>query len=122
MIDRHAALQAQAEGTWKDASASQDDAAIAAAVAAADAAAASAGVPAAPPAAPGVPETYNTYKAAPAPVAAPVQNFSGSQERAFGAAGGSYGRAALGAGRKPASNEKSEAIRKALCNSLRPKA
>ena len=56
--------------------------------------------------------------AVPGPVA-PAPAPSAAEERAFGAAGGSYGRAVLGA-RKPAGSAKAAAIRKALVNGLRP--
>lgn len=46
---------------------------------------------------------------------------SAEAERAFGAAGGSYGRATLPASKKSAGNEKASAIRLALTSALRPK-
>lgn len=64
--------------------------------------------------------------AEPSPASAPPQFMteaaapSAEQERAFGAGGGFYGRAGGGA-KKPASNEKASAIRKALTSALRPK-
>ncbi|CAJ1355983.1 unnamed protein product [Effrenium voratum] len=120
MLQHHMKMQQEAEGNFRGMSPEEEraanDAAIAAAIAAdastmeEQAAAAAGGAPAPAEAAP---------PAAPTPVAPPPAP-TAAEERAFGAAGGSYGRAALGAGRKPAGNEKAAAIRKALCSAMRP--
>eukprot|EP00930_Biecheleria_cincta_P085261 TRINITY_DN74668_c0_g1_i1.p1 TRINITY_DN74668_c0_g1~~TRINITY_DN74668_c0_g1_i1.p1 ORF type:complete len:261 (-),score=70.31 TRINITY_DN74668_c0_g1_i1:174-908(-) len=130
MVEQHIKMQQQAEGNYQELSpedeSAANDAAIAAAIAAdaaaaegaiaqhrAAAAAAAAAAPA--PAAPAAP-------APPAPPSPSAAEPSAAEERAFGAAGGSYGRAAVPAGgKKPASNEKAAAIRKALLSGLRPR-
>lgn len=121
MIERHCGMQQQAESNYKDVAASEDvaaaeAAAIAASIAEAEAAArAAAGVPGAPPAPPG--------GAAPAPTSpgGTVKPPTMAQERAFGAGGGFYGRATMGANKTPPTKEKADAIRKALCGALRPR-
>eukprot|EP00440_Ansanella_granifera_P016017 gb/GFBE01017401.1/.p1 GENE.gb/GFBE01017401.1/~~gb/GFBE01017401.1/.p1 ORF type:complete len:246 (+),score=86.37 gb/GFBE01017401.1/:1-738(+) len=132
MVDHHIKMQQKAEGNYSGLTEEEEraanDAAIAAAIAAdaaaaeaaaaeeAAAAAAAAGAPA--PAAPAAPAPPT----APAPAAPAGPSPSAEEERAFGAAGGSYGRAAIPAGgKKPATNEKAAAIRKALLGGLRPK-
>lgn len=122
MVERHATMQAQAETTFKELSAAEDIAAAeAAAIAAAQAAP---GAPAAAAAA-----SAATYTGAAGAPPAPLPTSPGgtvkpptlAEERAFGAGGGFYGRAAMPSGsKKPASNEKAAAIRKALCSAMRP--
>lgn len=150
MVEQHAKMQSQAESNFKTGPGLSEeeerlanDAAIAAAIAAdaaaeeeaeraraeaAAAAAASAAVssataPAAGSAgAPRLQVAPVAGLAVPAAVpAGPAQPPTEEQERAFGAGGGFYGRAALGAGaKKPATNEKAAAVRKALLSGLRP--
>lgn len=104
MVDRHLAMQAQAEQTYKEmAGEAQTAQAVATCVEA--------------PAATSAP---TAVAPAPSPQGVPVLP-SAMEERRFGAAGGAYGRAALSGARKPASNEKAAAIRKALCSAIRPK-
>mmetsp|Transcript_41719 Transcript_41719/g.108049 ORF Transcript_41719/g.108049 Transcript_41719/m.108049 type:complete len:223 (+) Transcript_41719:63-731(+) len=106
MIDHHAGMQAQAEANLKDTAAweasQREDEAVAAAMAASMA------------------ESGGAAASAPAP-ASTVPAPTAEQERAFGAGGGTYGRASMPVGgKKPASNEKAAAIRKAICSAARP--
>ncbi len=123
MLQQHMKMQQQAEGNYQGMTAEEErlanDAAIAAAIAA-DAStmeeqqAAAESIHAAP--APAAPAAASSVAPAGPPVPAPTA----LQERAFGAAGGSYGRAVIASAKKPASNEKAAAIRKALVSGLRP--
>ena len=118
MLQQHMKMQQQAEGNYQGMTAEEErlanDAAIAAAIAA-DAStmeeqqAAAESIHAAPAPA-GPPAAASSVAPAGPPVPAPTA----LQERAFGAAGGSYGRAVIASAKKPASNEKAAAIRKAL--------
>eukprot|EP00913_Durusdinium_trenchii_P030008 g28120.t1 len=116
MLKHHMQMQQAAEGTYHGPSGMTpeeeklaNDAAIAAAIAAdastmeEQASAVARGAHSAP-------------SAASAPPPPPA---SAEEERAFGAAGGAYGRAVYGGQKKPASNEKAAAIRKALFNGLK---
>mmetsp|Transcript_19716 Transcript_19716/g.38638 ORF Transcript_19716/g.38638 Transcript_19716/m.38638 type:complete len:241 (-) Transcript_19716:142-864(-) len=123
MVDRHLALQTEAESAIKEASGAQDRAAVAEEVAAvaaaleADEAAAAASAAASGAAADASAETGG-QAASPAPVKAPTAE----EERAFGAAGGVYGRASLpSGGKKQASSDKAASIRKAICTSAKPR-
>lgn len=130
MIDAHIKQQTQAEATYKEVTDAEAAAAVAVAEAAdreeAERAAAVAAVAAAEAAAvPDMEPTAAAPAAAPAPAPAvkadPSKVPTAQDERAFGAAGGSYGRASMATGPKKAgSNEKASAIRKALMNSVRP--
>merc|ERR1719329_1309400 len=117
MVDRHCAMTADAEASLRETAEAVEAAQAVAVAEAADAAAAAAAVTA--PAAGGA--------AAPAPSLAAIRRaaedkpVSAEQERAFGAAGGAYGRAAIGSPSKPGGNEKAAAIRKALTTAMRPK-
>mmetsp|Transcript_41351 Transcript_41351/g.74815 ORF Transcript_41351/g.74815 Transcript_41351/m.74815 type:complete len:230 (+) Transcript_41351:86-775(+) len=116
MIDQHAAMQSQAEETFKEAAVAE---AAVAQLAASHAVEARAPAPASvlPTAAPVRPAAQSGMP----PAAASVVP-SAEQERAFGAAGGFYGRGAMPPGtKKPASTEKAAAIRKALASAMRPK-
>ena len=121
MLRQHLKMQQEAQGHFGPTMSAEEerlanDAAIAAAIAAdastleeQQAAAASLAAPAA-----------SAAPAAAAPVA-PAPAPSAVEERAFGAAGGSYGRAVFAPGKqKPAGSAKAAAIRKALMNGLRP--
>ena len=123
MLRQHMKMQQEAEGNYQGMTAEEEQAANDAAIAAAIAAdassmeeqqAAAESIHAAPAAgsAPAPPAASSAGPPGPAPTAV--------QERAFGAAGGSYGRAVIASAKKPASNEKAAAIRKALVNGLRP--
>jgi len=124
MVDRHLALQTDAENALKEAAAGQDAAAVAeevAAVAAALEADEAAAAAAAASSASAPPETEGQ---APAPAAAPapVKAPTAEEERAFGAAGGVYGRASMPTGgKKPASSDKAASIRRAICTSAKPR-
>eukprot|EP00927_Polykrikos_kofoidii_P058084 TRINITY_DN52410_c0_g1_i1.p1 TRINITY_DN52410_c0_g1~~TRINITY_DN52410_c0_g1_i1.p1 ORF type:complete len:254 (-),score=74.77 TRINITY_DN52410_c0_g1_i1:63-749(-) len=113
MIDAHTNKQLQAEATLQD-----ENAAHAAAVAAAaeeeeeELARRVAAMSAAAPQ-DAAPSTAPSGSIVPQPTAA--------EERSFGAGGGFYGRAQMGAAKKPASNEKASAIRQALFQACRPK-
>lgn len=115
MVERHEQLQHEAEANFQEVSASQAEAealafAEAEAIAAeADAAAAAhAGAAAAPAAA--APASPPKVAAGIVPGPAPTAE----EERAFGAGGGSYGRAQMGAPKKAGTNDKAAAIRKAI--------
>lgn len=126
MVERHVNMAQQAEANYSMLSqdtAMAEAAAIAASMEAAQAAAPAPG--AAPGAAPMARAPMPSYAPAgivPAPVPAPTSTGPPTmqQERAFGAGGGFYGRAAMPAGGQAApSKEKADAIRKALCGALR---
>lgn len=130
MIEHHTNMQHQAESNFKDLTTAQEVTAAeiaAAEFAAAEAAAAAAApIAAAPIVADPVASAASAAPGAPAPLPPPPAQagkaITAAQERAFGAGGGFYGRAAMPSGaNKPASNEKAAAIRKALVASLRPK-
>mmetsp|Transcript_60079 Transcript_60079/g.127271 ORF Transcript_60079/g.127271 Transcript_60079/m.127271 type:complete len:263 (-) Transcript_60079:347-1135(-) len=144
MVEKHAGLQSIAEANVKanDAAALEEaqrvadeaDAAEAAAIAAAQEQFEASGAPPAPPLMgtvvaplePGSSYSVSASSAAaassiptPTPASAPLVPVVPSQERAFGAGGGSYGRAQAGGSRKPAGNEKANAIRQAILNGTR---
>mmetsp|Transcript_52598 Transcript_52598/g.125618 ORF Transcript_52598/g.125618 Transcript_52598/m.125618 type:complete len:229 (+) Transcript_52598:80-766(+) len=115
MIDQHAAMQSQAEAAYKEA-ATEDNIAreeLRAAQAASVAAQAAPKAAAAPVVRPAAPASSGGGGASVLP--------SAEQERAFGAAGGFYGRGAMPNTGKKASTEKASAIRKALASAMRPK-
>lgn len=135
MVNHHTAMQKQAEHNYNQVVQTEADIADALAIEAAQreleneataAAIAAASRPAAPPPA------ARTARAAPVasssaggpagivPVAPTVMP-TASEEAKFAAGGGTYGRASYGMGaRKPPSNEKSAAIRRALVGAIRP--
>eukprot|EP00416_Gambierdiscus_australes_P033432 CAMPEP_0171108968 /NCGR_PEP_ID=MMETSP0766_2-20121228/69972_1 /TAXON_ID=439317 /ORGANISM="Gambierdiscus australes, Strain CAWD 149" /LENGTH=228 /DNA_ID=CAMNT_0011570601 /DNA_START=56 /DNA_END=742 /DNA_ORIENTATION=- len=110
MIDNHCNMQAQAETTYKEVSEVDEQTRIAAAVGAASAAEAA-----------GAGQAVGGAAQPPKP-ASPAKPPTAHEERAFGAAGGAYGRASMPTSpKKHAGTEKAEAIRKALCSAARPK-
>lgn len=119
MVERHTTMQQQAEANFVAMAATEDE--IAAQRAAFEAQAAETAARTAPAAAP----TYAAPSAAAPPMpaaSAAMTTPSISQERAFGAAGGSYGRAQMPTGHQaPASKQKADAIRKALVGALKPR-
>merc|ERR1719198_2646769 len=112
MIDTHANLQTQAETQLKDWEAHERESEALAAAMAASSLETGSTVSAAVSSIPGSSSVPDAPKAPAASAVAPTAE----QERAFGAGGGSYGRAAMPTGKKPASNEKAAAIRKAICS------
>mmetsp|Transcript_13596 Transcript_13596/g.29944 ORF Transcript_13596/g.29944 Transcript_13596/m.29944 type:complete len:235 (-) Transcript_13596:109-813(-) len=118
MVQHHIDQQRAAEETFKELSsedtAAREAAEIAAALKASSEATEAQASPARAQAASQAASSTGLAVAVPAPTAA--------EERAFGAAGGAYGRAAMPSGqRKPQCTEKASAIRKALCSALKPK-
>lgn len=111
MIDHHMNMNLQAEATFKELqSAEESKLAMDNAAATDHGVVAPAGAKENPN--PEVPITTAASATTPTNVKAP----SLAEERAFGAGGGFYGRATMPSGaKKPTSNEKAAAIRKALC-------
>jgi len=105
MVERHTSMQMQAMSNYQDMATSEDVAAIQAAGGMMPTYAPAAAVAAAP-----MPASSTGAVATPP---------SMQQERAFGAGGGFYGRAAIPGSTAPASKEKADAIRKALVGGLR---
>lgn len=117
MIDHHMNMNLQAEATFKELQSAEESKLTMDNAAATDPGVA---VPAGSKENPNpeVPVTAASSTTAPTSVKAP----SLAEERAFGASGGFYGRATMPSGaKKPSSNEKAAAIRKALCSAARPK-
>jgi len=128
MIDRHCNMQHQAENTFKEISAVEDQVETDAAIAAAVAADPEFSAPV-PKASGAPPATANAQALPKAPAGAPAspggsaakQPPTAQEERAFGAGGGFYGRAQVPAGsKKPATNVKAGAIRAAICKAIVP--
>jgi len=112
MLEHHMLMQKEVEATLQELSAVQ-----AATAASISETAAPAPSPEATPSSVAAGTATAAQPSGSAPSAPSVQ-----EERAFGAGGGFYGRAALTTGsKKPASTDKAAAIRKALCSAVKPK-
>jgi len=121
MVDIHLGMQKEAENALK-ASEDQDRTAVAEEVAAVAAALEADEAAAAASAAAAAGGAAAAEADAPPPAPAPAKAPTAEEERAFGAAGGVYGRASLpSGGKKQASSDKAASIRRAICTSAKPR-